>query len=185
MSAESIVVQIVDALEAATIPYMLVGSFSSNLYGIPRSTKDADFVVQLGHVPLSDVIARLNPEFILEPQMSFETITGTYRYILRHSESAFTVEFFLLSDQPHDRERFTRKHRKMLAGRQPYLPTAEDVIITKLFWSRQGKRTKDVEDVQSVIAVQQKNLDWDYIHRWCDTHSTRELLASVVAMVPK
>ena len=35
------------AFEDAGLPYMIVGSYSSNFYGIPRSTKDADLVVNL------------------------------------------------------------------------------------------------------------------------------------------
>ena len=58
---------------------MLVGGFSSNYHGIPRSTKDADFVVQLS-APLNETFARsLGPEFEAEPQTSFETNTGTQR----------------------------------------------------------------------------------------------------------
>ena len=36
---------VLDALEQADIPYMLVGSFASNLYGVPRATQDADVVI--------------------------------------------------------------------------------------------------------------------------------------------
>ena len=32
---------------------MVVGSMSSNIYGIPRSTKDADFVIELGNQSIS------------------------------------------------------------------------------------------------------------------------------------
>ena len=35
---------VIDALNALAVPYLLVGSFASNFYGIPRSTQDADFV---------------------------------------------------------------------------------------------------------------------------------------------
>ena len=35
------------AFEDAGLPYMIVGSYSSNFYGVPRSTKDADLVVNL------------------------------------------------------------------------------------------------------------------------------------------
>ena len=42
-----------------------------------------------------------------------------------------------------------------------------------------------VGSYSNIIAMQSVSLDWEYIHRWCDTHGTRELLASVVAMVPK
>jgi hypothetical protein len=37
-------VSVIDAFEACGIPYMLVGSYASNAYGIARSTQDADFV---------------------------------------------------------------------------------------------------------------------------------------------
>ena len=39
---------VIEALEACGIPYMLVGSYSSNSYGVPCSTQDADFVIELG-----------------------------------------------------------------------------------------------------------------------------------------
>ena len=52
MSIDDVALRVVDALNSGKIPFMLVGGFSSNYYGVPRSTKDADFVVQL-HVPLT------------------------------------------------------------------------------------------------------------------------------------
>jgi hypothetical protein len=42
MTAEHIVCQVLDALEAPGAPHTVVGSFSSNLYGLPRPTRDAD-----------------------------------------------------------------------------------------------------------------------------------------------
>jgi len=43
------VVAVFAALDAAHIPNMLVGSLASNFHGIPRSTRDADFVVDASH----------------------------------------------------------------------------------------------------------------------------------------
>jgi len=78
-----------EALGAAGVPFMLVGGFSSNYHGIPRSTKDADFVVQLS-APLSEAFARnLGPEFEAEPQLSFETNTGTQRQEFRVAGTLF------------------------------------------------------------------------------------------------
>ena len=57
-----VVIAVVKALESVRIPYMIVGSFSSNAYGIPRSTKDADFVVQLGDAPLPPALRALEAD---------------------------------------------------------------------------------------------------------------------------
>jgi predicted nucleotidyltransferase len=45
MTSNEAVSKVAAALEGAGIPYMLVGSYSSNMYGVARSTQDADFVV--------------------------------------------------------------------------------------------------------------------------------------------
>jgi hypothetical protein len=160
---------------------MAVGSFSSNVYGQPRSTKDADFVLELGDQSVNAVLAELGQDFVLEPQMSFETITATSRYRVCHRHSAFLLELFLLSDDPHDRERFERRIRGEIGGRAVYVPTAEDVVVTKLRWSRAGKRQKDVDDVLGVLRVQSGRLDLDYIRRWCDRHGTRALFDQLLA----
>ncbi len=46
MSSFDALVQVLRVLQQRRIPYMLVGAFSSNAYGYPRATKDADIVIQ-------------------------------------------------------------------------------------------------------------------------------------------
>ena len=41
MNSNEAVIALVEALDQTGIPYMIVGSFSSNAYGVVRSTKDA------------------------------------------------------------------------------------------------------------------------------------------------
>jgi hypothetical protein len=180
MTAAEVVTRAIDALDRLQIPYMTVGSFSSNVYGTPRSTKDADFVLALTNHSINALLMAIGKDFQLEPQMSFETITATSRWRIKHRDTAFVVELFLLSDDPHDRTRFARRVHSNIGGRQAFVPTAEDVVITKLRWSRLGKRQKDSEDVLNVLRVQQGKLDLDYIRHWCDQHGTRELFEQLL-----
>lgn len=135
MDALEIVSIVAETLNRLGTDYMLVGSFSSNLYGIPRMTRDA----------------------------------------------AFIIEFFELSSDPHDRQRFVRRRKAAFAGGHVFVPSPEDVIITKLRWSKAGKRQKDIEDVQSVLAVQGDVLDLAYIRQWTARHGTRELFEQMLA----
>jgi hypothetical protein len=184
VNSADLVVQVIDALEAASVPYMITGSLATNLYGIIRSTKDADFVIQLGDRPVADITRRL-PQFKLEPQMSFETITSTTRYRLKHAGSEFLIELFLLSDDAHDQERFRRRRRAKFDDRDAWAATAEDAIITKLRWSRRGHRAKDLDDARDVLAVQGDSLDLPYLEGWCAKHGTLELLNRVRAEIPR
>ena len=181
MTIDDVALRVAGALNSANIPFMLVGGFSSNYHGIPRSTKDADFVVQM-NTPLSQNFARkLGPEFEAEEQLSFETNTGTQRQELSVKGTLFKVEVFRLSCDPHDQERFRRRIEVEVQGHKVLFPTAEDVIIWKLRWAR----AKDREDVRAVIGVQQGLLDWPYIEGWCERHGTRALLEEIRRTVPK
>ena len=182
MNPQQATVAIIEAIEKAGIPYMVVGSLSSNYYGIARSTKDADLVLALGPEGLAAVLARLQPPLRVDPQMSFETVTGTFRNIVELTDSAFTVELFHLADDAYDQERFRRRRPILFAplGREVFLPTAEDVIVAKLRWAR----SKDIDDVRDVIAVQGDAIDWAYVYSWCDRHGTRPLLDEIRASIP-
>jgi hypothetical protein len=171
-AGESMTMDVAKALEACGIPFLLTGSFASNYYGIPRSTRDADFVLQSQRAVAPEFAQQLGEAFLLDPQLSFETNTGTFRQVLRHKKKTFKVELFLLSQDPHDQARFSRRRAVQLFERQVWLPSPEDVIITKLRWAR----GKDKDDARDVMAVQQEKLDWPYVEEWCRLHGTLPLM---------
>ena len=178
--------RVIDALKELDIPYFLVGSYSSNYYGIPRATRDADFVAVLPS-GVSQLAQILGDEFVLDPQASFESVTGTVRDVFTVPAIPFKIEIFHLSKDPHDQSRFQRRLRVFdeLINRDVLIPTVEDVLVTKLRWAFRAGRGKDTDDVRDVIAVQgEAVLDWDYIHRWADEHGTGLLLNEIRASIP-
>ncbi len=105
---ESATVRVADALDACGIAYVLTGSFASNYYGIPRSTQDADFVLKFQTAIGGDFASRLGPEFELDPQLGFETVTGTFRQLIHLKAGVFKIELFMLSEDEHDQRRVLR-----------------------------------------------------------------------------
>jgi predicted nucleotidyltransferase len=179
-AGESITMKVAEALEACGISFLLSGSFASNFYGIPRSTRDADFVLQTQRAVGPEFVKHLGDDFLLDPQLTFETNTGTFRQVLRHKKSAFKVELFLLTQDPHDQSRFQRRRAVELHGRRLWLPSPEDVVVTKLRWAR----GKDKDDVRDVMAVQRDRLEWDYIEQWCRRHGTLGLMEEIRHSLP-
>ncbi len=172
MQADDPVLYVVDALNALAIPFMLVGSYSSNLYGIPRGTEDADFVIELAERPIGPLAALIQDHFKLDSQLGFETVTGRSRWLFRHRASPFQVELFLLPDEEFDRARFNRRCEYEIKGRRVWFQSPEDLIVVKLRW----KREKDKLDVCDVIKVSGNSLDWPYIEMWCRHYGSLELL---------
>lgn len=176
-SGEEAVGVLLDALNKLGLDYMVVGSFSSNRYGVPRATQDADIVVRIVAADRNRLFVSLPEAFQVDPQMGFEMITGTKRQLIKLPQIPFTIELFELTDDSHDQSRFARRKKLTLLSREAWLPTAEDVIIQKLRWCKQARRGKDFDDVVAVLGVQgAKALDWPYIKKWCGEHGTLDLL---------
>jgi hypothetical protein len=184
VTADEAVVAVMAALDAAVIPYMVVGSLASNFHGIPRSTRDADFVVQLSPDSLQRLERSLASGLVLERQGAFEGVTGTVRHVITLAGSPFVCELFELSEDPHDRARFARRVSARVLTRDSFVASAEDMIITKLRWAMGASRPKDREDVRNILAVQGPLLDWAYLDQWSTAHGTTQLLAEIRASVP-
>ena len=179
MTADEAVVAMVDALDRAAIPFMIVGSLASNFHGIPRATRDADFLIEVGPASIADLTAVLPEELRLEPQTSFETVTGTTRYLVTLRKSPFVCELFVCGDDPHDAARFGRRRRVRALGREVFMATAGDMIVTKRRWASLANRSKDRDDVRNMLAVRGADRDWAYITRWSSAHDTLELLGAI------
>jgi hypothetical protein len=184
VTPDDAVVAVFAALDAAAIPYMIVGSLASNFHGIPRSTRDADFVVDLLPGSLQRLTPQLPSELVLEPQGAFEGVTGTIRHMVTLIGSPFVCELFELSDDPHDQARFARRVSARVLTRDSFVASAEDTIITKLRWALGAKRSKDRDDIRNILAVQGSRLDWDYLNLWAAAHGTTQLLGELRASVP-
>jgi hypothetical protein len=176
VTVERVATQLLDALSRAAIDYVVVGSLASSFYGVARSTQDADIVVSCERGKVGDLVRELGSDFVRDPQMAFETVTSTTKTLIAEKRSKFQIEAFNLSDDPHDQERFARRRQVKMYGRDAYILTVEDVIITKSRWLHIAGRAKDDSDLRAVIGVQDKNIDWPYVESWCDRHGTRDLL---------
>lgn len=52
------------------------------------------------------------------------------------------------------------------AGLRLSVATAEDTVISKLEWAKEGESQRQVEDAAGILRVQADHLDTAYIERW-------------------
>ena len=179
-------VAVLNALEIEGVQFMLVGAYSSGAYAIPRATKDVDIVLSTHTgAGFDNAISRLEPMFKMDPQISFETITGSRRHILTSRRNkGIQVELFLLGEDAFMQERFRRRKKQYVPSldRDVWLPTVEDVVVQKLRWAR----SKDIDDVRDVLAVQTVSaLDMTYVEHWCAQHGSLDKLRAVIDSIPE
>lgn len=185
MTSDEATIAVIRALHETGVPFMIVGSLSSNFYGVARATHDADFVVELGETSLARVADLVGPDLTLDPQITFESVTGTTRYQFQLRDHDFKIEVFQLSADPHDRERFARRVSADVHGVPAFLPTPEDVVVMKLRWYAVARRRKDRDDVVNLLSVQRDHLDLSYVRDWCRRHGSSSALDELLVAATK
>jgi hypothetical protein len=112
MSQQALPKRIVEALEGAGIPYMLTGSLVSSLQGEPRATHDVDLVIDISPADVARVTEALSdPEVCVDEHAVGDATRCRTMFDLCDASSGDKADFWLLTHDPFDRERFARRLR--------------------------------------------------------------------------
>jgi hypothetical protein len=181
MTEKELLVDCLRRLNRADVPYMLTGSMASNYWGIPRTTHDLDFVVQLPEKAISGLVEAFSGDFFLDPDMIRSAFNPPYQLNAIDSRSALKVDFWLLHANLFETNMFARRIRADLFGETAWICMAEDVILHKLHWHRLSPSERQIGDAAGVVAVQAGALDIDYLKRWAKTLCVDDLLEDLLA----
>ncbi len=83
-------------LERLAIPYALVGSWGSGIYGEPRFTRDIDIVLDLNMALVSQFCEAFpNGEFYLSEQAARDAVRTRFQFNVIHPASGNKIDFIL------------------------------------------------------------------------------------------
>jgi hypothetical protein len=176
VTQERVIYRVIEALEHLGVPYMIAGSFASNLHGVPRMTQDADLVVDLEARAARRLVERLEPEFYASVEAALEAVRRRRMFNAIHLGTGFKVDLLIKQDRPFSAEELRRREPGPLANRQVAFATAEDTVLTKLEWARRGNSERQYEDALGILRVQAGRLDWSHLERWGAALGVTELL---------
>ncbi len=157
----------VEALEHAGVAYMLTGSYAGGYYGPGRATQDIDFVIMPSREQLRLLVDQLAyPEFYVDGQVAFEALREHGQFNAVDRASAYKADFIIRKSRPFSEEEFRRRTPAVVADVPVMIATAEDVIISKLEWSKLGGSMRQIEDVCTILGSRRDRLDRQYIDNW-------------------
>ena len=171
MSQQKLLKLVIETLDQNSIQYMITGSVASSLQGEPRSTHDIDLVVSIhGTEAIKLVRAFPPPDYYLDEESIYEAIECQRMFNLIDVTNGDKVDFWILSDEPFDKSRFSRRIVEEFSGIKMRVSTPEDTILAKLKWAiLSGGSEKQFTDALRVFEVQYTELDMEYLERWVKT----------------
>lgn len=148
---------------------MITGAWSVIYYGRPRASHDIDFVVDLKLEDIKKVLRAfqiLSPDFSFEKEAIKEAIKSKSIFQVFHLPTMLKFDCWLLTNDPFDQSRFSRRKRIKLLGQFMFIASSEDTILQKLRWYKKARIEKHLIDAAFVYQVQENNLDKKYLELW-------------------
>lgn len=167
MSSEGILREIAAALDLAQIPYMVVGSFASNLYGTGRATLDIDIVVSATPEETRKFLKALEKaDYYFDMASALEACRRRSTFNILDMATGWKVDIIFEKATPYHQQALQRRTAAEIEHVPLYAATAEDVIISKLEWAKMGASLRQIEDVSGILEERSDLLDLRYIENW-------------------
>jgi hypothetical protein len=176
----TLALEIANILNSLDIPYLVGGSVASGILGEVRANQDIDLVADLQREKVNQFIQVLQPRFDVSEDAVLDVIYYKGSFNLIDNESLGKIDIFILKDEPFNQREFQR--RESIVVRPPdqilMLASAEDIILQKLSWYRQGGQASNQQwrDVLGVIKIQGERLDFDYMMQWAKEMKLTDLI---------
>ncbi len=183
----SVALEVIDVLEELDVAYHVGGSFASSIHGIPRQTHDLDLVVDLKPAKVALFVLKLQDRFYVDSEMIHGAIRRQGSTNLVHLETGFKIDLFIHRPSPFDRSEFRRHHRQQLVEenrREVVVKSAEDTLLRKIQWYREGRMVSDQQwkDILGIVRTQKGKLDDDYLRYWAGELEIDDLLDRALAL---
>jgi acetolactate synthase regulatory subunit len=169
---EDVLARLTRLLGRVGVPYMVAGSMASTYHGTPRTTHDADVVIDPSPEALDRLVQELEAAgFYVDPDIARQALRSRRQFNAIDTASAFELDLIIRKDRPFSREEFARRQPARLSEvGEVQVATAEDTILAKLEWAmKAGGSERQMDDVRGILAVKGPSLDREYIRKWAAT----------------
>lgn len=167
MTSSKVFNDVISALDRTGIPYMLTGSFASNLYGEGRATQDIDLVIVAEPGQMA-TLRSFFPDSDYHFDLNEATEAAQRKSMFNILDMVHGWKIDLIFQKPglYHQHAFSRRQPAEIDGVALIAATAEDLMIAKLDWARMGESSRQIRDVAGILKVRQGSIDFAYIEKW-------------------
>jgi hypothetical protein len=167
MSVPEVFQRITAALDQAGIGYMLSGSFASAYYGAPRSTQDIDLVIEANRAHLRTFVQGLSgAAYYVDLDAALEAHKRQSMFNVIDLSTGWKVDLIICKARAFSREEFRRRRLVNVQGFPLFVASAEDVVVSKLEWSKLAQSSRHIADVAGILRMRWESMDRSYLEKW-------------------
>ena len=159
--------RVIEKLESKNIPYMVVGSVASMVYGEPRMTHDMDMVLDIPPEKSFQLSSLFPPEEFYCPPIEIlkSEIIHRGQFNLIHQNTGIKIDIIIRKNTEHGKTEFQRRKKVLLwKDKQAFLATPEDIIIKKFSFYKEGGSERHLRDIRGILA--ESEVDKKYLNGW-------------------
>lgn len=188
-SQDDFLKKLIKILNDCSIPYMISGSFGSSYHGQPRATKDIDIVIAPAENQLLEFVESLGEDYYVSLEAVQDAFAKNSMFNIIDSTSGWKADFILCKARKFSHQEFERKCIADIGGLDVWVTSAEDIILSKLEWSKDSQSERQFGDALGVAVIRWDRLDVDYLRKWAKelqvSDSLEQLLEQAARLVKK
>ncbi len=160
------------------IRYMISGSIATNFYSLPRMTRDIDIVIELEISDVQKLVDLFENHFYVDREMIQTSINNKTSFNIIHSKMLVKVDFIIKKGGDYRDLEFKRRKEVEIEGSKMNMVSAEDLVISKLFWAKDSRSQIQLEDVRNILE-DVESIDKSYIKKWVKALELKEVYLEV------
>ncbi len=157
-----------EVLEREGIPYALVGSFATGIWGESRFTQDIDIVIDLPAGKIAQLCAAFpQSDFYVSAAAAKEAVARRSQFNVIHPASGNKIDFMVAGGTAWSAAQLERRRRvRVFPEQEVDVAAPEDVILGKLIYYREGGSDKHLRDITGILTFSEGDIDRGYIARF-------------------
>ncbi|HEV7515489.1 MAG TPA: hypothetical protein VGR07_04245 [Thermoanaerobaculia bacterium] len=181
MDQSELLRQTTRVLEKLGLRYFVTGSVATIFYGEPRFTNDIDIVLDLPPGRVADLCAAFpSDDFYVSEEAARKAVARRGQFNILHPASGLKLDLMIPAEDAFNRSRFARIRRLRPApDYDAAFASAEDVILKKMEYYREGGSEKHLRDIAGVLKISGEAVDREYIKEWATKLGLEEIWQTV------
>ena len=158
---------ICDKLESSNIPYMITGGSALGFWGHIRTTMDIDILIRIHSEQIDPFLRSIENDAYVDIQDARKAVLEKRIFNAILNKTCFKVDLIPLKENIYETEKFKNRIRINFRHRDIFVVGPEDLIISKLLWSKSaGGSEQQIKDCESIYRLNCENLDYNYVKKW-------------------